>query len=82
MSYRLSPPSFLRIKRCPKLRWTFFLTDIWKEVPVLSLCLDRSYQKITLTVRCFFHWRAVFGRHTTNLDSKPQANILIHDQLV
>ena len=36
-----------------KLRWTFFLTDIWKEVAFLSLCMDWSYRESTIIVRCF-----------------------------
>jgi len=31
-----------------------FLRDVWQEVAVLSLCLDRSYRESTVTVRCFF----------------------------
>jgi len=31
-----------------------FLGDVWQEVAVLSLCLDRSYRESTVTVRCFF----------------------------
>jgi len=39
-----------------KLRRAFFVffTDVWQEVAILSLCLDRSYRESAVTVRCFF----------------------------